>query len=76
VLTIFHRLMALLEICNIQEVECSKLVICVDRHLETEDSNGLLRDLGWVGFEAITFEEWTNNPRVVSDQWMLLSMDT
>lgn len=44
--------------------------------METEDSNGLLRDLGWVGFEAITFEEWTNNPRVVSDQWMLLSMDT
>jgi hypothetical protein len=68
--------MALLELCNIAEVECSKLVVCLDRTLEADDGKGLMRDLGWVGFEAITLDEWVNDPLVVSDRWMLLSMET
>ncbi len=68
--------MALLELCNIPEVECSKLVVCVDRKLEADDTKGLLRDLGWVGFEAITLAEWTSDRNMVSNRWMFLSMDT
>lgn len=34
-----------------------------------------MRDLGWVGFEAVTLAEWTESDAIVSDRWMFLSMD-
>ena len=67
--------MALLELCTVEEVDCSKLIVCVDRTLQAEDSKGLLRDLGWVGFEPITLDEWTEGPALVSERWLLLSME-
>jgi hypothetical protein len=67
--------MALLELCSIHEVDCSQLVVCVDRLLQTEDSKGLLRDLGWVGFEPVTLDEWSKDATLVSERWLLLSME-
>lgn len=68
--------MALLELCDSPEVECSKMVVCVDRDFDEEDSKSLLRDLGWVGFEPMTLDEWSHDETIVSDKWMLLSMET
>jgi hypothetical protein len=68
--------MALLELCEIYEVDCSKFVVCVDRNLDSVDSKGLLRDLGWVGFEPVTLKEWTGGVDMVSDRWIFLSMET
>jgi len=70
-----HGLMALLELCNIPEIDCSSLVICVDRNLAPEETKGLLRDLGWVGFEPLTLDEWTSKTNVISQRWMLLGME-
>ncbi|KIW05442.1 uncharacterized protein PV09_03331 [Verruconis gallopava] len=68
-------LMALLELCSVPEAECSKLVVCVDRGFESQFSQRLLRDLGWVGFEPITLDEWSGSSGVTSDRWMFLSME-
>jgi hypothetical protein len=69
------RLMALLELCSVDEVDCTKLVVCVERSLPADQSAGLMKDLGWVGFEPITLDEWSNNPMLVSERWLFLSME-
>lgn len=69
-------LMALLELCSISDLDCTRLVVCLDRHSESEDMKGLMRDLGWVGFEPLTLAEWTNSADIVSDRWVFLGMDT
>jgi len=69
-------LMALLELCSVSEFDCSRLVVCLDRRSDSEDMKGLMRDLGWVGFEAMTLAEWTNSPKIVSDRWVMLGMDS
>lgn len=67
--------MALLELCEIPDFDCSRLVVCLDRQADPEATQGLMRDLGWVGFEAVTLAEWTESDAIVSDRWMFLSMD-
>lgn len=67
--------MALLELCDVPDVECTKLIVCVDRTIDEDDGKGLLRDLGWVGFEAITLDEWAIGQPAVSSKWMLLAME-
>jgi len=68
-------LMALLELCNMPEIDCSNLVVCVDRSLALNESKVLLRDLGWVGFEPLTLGVWASEPNLVSQRWMLLGME-
>jgi Ornithine decarboxylase antizyme len=67
--------MALLELCEMSDFDCSRLVVCLDRQADPEDTKGLMRDLGWVGFEVVTLAEWTESDEIVSDRWMFLSMD-
>jgi len=68
-------LMALLELCSVSDVDCTRLVVCLERQSDPEDMKGLMRDLGWVGFEPLTLAEWTTGAEIVSTRWVLLSMD-
>lgn len=57
-----HGLMALIELAT-ECFACDRLVICLQRN--AEGLRGLVRDLGWVGFELITLAHWvqTEIPR-------------
>ncbi|KAJ9648970.1 hypothetical protein H2199_000883 [Coniosporium tulheliwenetii] len=68
-------LMALLELCGIPDFDCSRLVVCIDRNTQPEPTKALMRDLGWVGFEAVTLARWTHSNEIVSDRWIFLGMD-
>ncbi|EON67856.1 hypothetical protein W97_07353 [Coniosporium apollinis CBS 100218] len=68
-------LMALLELCSIPEFDCSRLVVCIDRNAQPEPTKALMRDLGWVGFEAVTLARWTHSNEIISDRWVFLGMD-
>jgi len=50
-----HGLMALIELAT-ECFACDRLVICLER--TGEGLPGLIRDLGWVGFELVTLAHW------------------
>lgn len=68
-------LMALIELCGQDEFDCAQLNVCLDRAAAPEDMKGLMKDLGWIGFEPITLAEWTEKPPIVSDSWVFLGME-
>jgi len=59
-----HGLMALIELAT-ECFNCDWLVICLERN--AAGLQGLVRDLGWVGFELVTLAHWmqieSNNRR-------------
>jgi Ornithine decarboxylase antizyme len=67
--------MALLELCEVPEFDCSRLVVCADRTLNDSESKCLRRDLGWVGFEPLTLADWTANDDILSERWVFLGID-
>jgi len=69
-------LMALLELCGTDEIGCARLNLCLDRRFKTSERTTLMRDLGWVGFEATTLDEWTDFEGLTSTEWILLGMET
>jgi len=69
-------LMALLALSSVPNIDCSELVVCLDRSMPAVDRTGLIKDLGWVGFELTTLDEWTDNEEVVSEKWLFLSLET
>lgn len=59
-----HGLMALIELAT-ECFKCDWLVLCLERN--GEGIQGLMRDLGWVGFELVTLAHWMrteNNDQV------------
>ncbi|MCJ1399385.1 hypothetical protein MMC11_002587 [Xylographa trunciseda] len=68
-------LMALIELANHPVLACSELVICLDRLISETDSKGLIRDLGWVGFELATLAPWNDGVNDTSNEWVMLSME-
>lgn len=68
-------LMALIELCSLPEFDCARLNICLDRAAAPDDMKGLMKDLGWIGFEPVTLAEWTDKPPIVSDTWLFLGME-
>ncbi|KAI9856693.1 MAG: hypothetical protein M1824_005275 [Vezdaea acicularis] len=69
-------LMALIELATDESIDCSHLVVCLERSKPTADLKRLVRDLGWAGFRLVTLEPWSSEKNMVSDTWLLLSMDT
>jgi len=67
-------LMALIELAG-SPFRTSQVVICIDRSVEPEESNALLKSLRWVGFELITLDLWAKKARVTSDKWLFLGME-
>ncbi|KAK7513193.1 ornithine decarboxylase antizyme-domain-containing protein [Phyllosticta citriasiana] len=68
-------LMALIELCSLPEFDCARLNVCLDRAAPADDMKGLMKDLGWIGFEPVTLAEWTDKPPIVSDAWLFLGME-
>jgi hypothetical protein len=70
-----HSVMSLLELASSEYVECSQLVICVDRSADEADVQDTTRDLGWVGFELMMLDAWSDDKGTISDRWLFLGMD-
>lgn len=68
-------LMALIELASSPHLGCSTLIVCVDRDLSPSQTQGLVRDLGWVGFTAITLKDWTNGTEIFSPRWLFLALE-
>jgi len=69
-------LMALIELCDMDEIGCSELVICVDRQLKLTDQQAWMKNLRWVGFEATTLADWTDYGEITSNKWQFFMMET
>ena len=67
--------MALLELASADGFECSRLVLCVDRTAGNEEVEDVTRDLGWVGFELMMLDAWTDESGCISDRWLFFGMD-
>ncbi|KAF2115319.1 ornithine decarboxylase antizyme-domain-containing protein, partial [Lophiotrema nucula] len=68
-------LMGLLELCDIPYFSCSKLVACLDRKTDTRATDTLVKDLGWIGFQLTTLQEFTSGDEITSDRWLFMDMD-
>lgn len=68
-------LMALMELCSLDEFDCRLLNVCIDRAAPEDDTKALIKDLGWIGFEPVTLAEWTETPPIVSEKWIFLGME-
>lgn len=68
-------LMALLELCETSYFSCSRLVVCLDRHTNARDMDALTKDLGWIGFQLTTLNDFTHGDDITSNQWLFMDMD-
>lgn len=83
-------LMALIELASTTQLDCQRLIVCLERDdaIGTAQAEGrLLRDLRWVGFEAATLDEFASVSNLdedegaalarepTSERWMMLGMD-
>ncbi len=72
----FCRVMAIIELASSQHFDCSSLVFCLDRLLAPPQIKSLVRDLGWVGFNPVTLNEWLGGSRdIASPRWLFLAME-
>ena len=69
-----YSLITLLELCDEANLNCSRLVIAMDRSICLPKSDRLNRDLGWVGFRPTTLQPWAGED-IVSNKWLLLGVD-
>ncbi|KAF2746879.1 hypothetical protein M011DRAFT_403533 [Sporormia fimetaria CBS 119925] len=70
-------LMALLELCDTPDFSCSRLVACLDRNTDPVIMGALTKDLGWIGFQLTTLNEFTNgeDDEITSERWLFMDMD-
>ena len=67
-------LMALIELAS-TTFECEDLVICLDRDMEINDAQALMKSLRWVGFDLVTLDNWARERDVTSEKWLFLGME-
>ncbi|PHH83346.1 hypothetical protein CDD82_1859 [Ophiocordyceps australis] len=67
-------LMALIELGD-GLLNCSSIVICIDRLLVGHEALELTKSLQWVGFDMITLDRWANDLDVTSNKWMFMGME-
>jgi hypothetical protein len=68
--------MALLELCELPEFSCDRLVLCIDRTTPQPARDGLTKDLGWIGFGLTTLDEFSQSEELCSDRWLFMDMET
>jgi hypothetical protein len=69
--------MTLLDLRDAPGIECSELVICLDRDMKPQESQTLIKNLGWVGFELTTLDEWSESCEdLISPKWFFLSLES
>jgi len=67
-------LMALIELAE-TVFAVTQVVICLDRSISEIDRKAFMKNLRWVGFEAITFDLWADALDATSDKWLFLGME-
>jgi hypothetical protein len=70
------RLMALLELCEVDHFSCDRLVVCIDRHAEQMGRDSIVKDLGWIGFSLTTLDDFSETGELTSDKWLFMDMET
>ena len=68
--------MALLELCAVDSLACTRLVVCIDRQTPQLPLDVLSKDLGWIGFQLTTLREFAEEGDVISNEWLFMEMDT
>lgn len=69
-------LMALIELASNTRLDCSQLVVCLDRLIDPNILRALIRNLGWVGFGLTTMAPWTGGTNEISKKWLILAVET
>jgi hypothetical protein len=69
-----RRLIAFIELAE-GPLDCSQVVICLDRIIPEDEAKTLMRSFQWVGFDLTTLDHWAKGVDVTSDRWLFLSMD-
>lgn len=69
-----QALIALIELAD-GPIECSNVVICVDRRMPHDHAKTLMKSLQWVGFELTTLDHWAKDLDVTSDKWLFMGME-
>ena len=67
--------MALLELCGLPLLSCSRLVVCLDRRITPHLMDVVTKDLGWIGFGLATLRGWTAGSHLTSRDWLFMDMD-
>ena len=71
-----NRFMALIELAATADQSCSRLVICLSRAIDGARLQVLIRDLGWVGFQLTTLDEWMPKEKgLLSQEWIFFEME-
>ncbi|KAF2272232.1 uncharacterized protein EI97DRAFT_386254 [Westerdykella ornata] len=68
-------LMALLELCDNPYFSCSRLVACLDRRTNPLLMEARAKDLGWIGFQLTTLEEFGGGDEITSTRWLFMDME-
>lgn len=69
-----QALIALIELAD-GPIECSNVVICVDRRMPQDYAKALMKSLQWVGFELTTLDHWAKDLDVTSNKWLFMGME-
>lgn len=69
-----QALMAIIELAS-SPLDCSQVVVCLDRSFSAEESKSLLKSLRWVGFELVTLDMWAKSRTPPSNEWLFLGME-
>lgn len=67
--------MALLELCDTPYFSCSRLVTCLDRSTDPLIMEARTKDLGWIGFQLTTLEEFGGGDEITSTRWLFMDME-
>lgn len=67
--------MSLLELATSDGLDCSQVVICVDRTADVAAVEESTHSLGWVGFELMMLDAWSAQKSTLSERWLFLGMD-
>jgi hypothetical protein len=69
-----QALVALIELAE-GPLDCSHMVICIERSIPEEDTKGLTGGLQWAGFSLTTLDFWTDGLDVLSNRWLFMGME-
>jgi len=70
----FTSLVALIELAE-GPLDCSHMVICMDRSIPGDDSKALTKGLQWAGFSLTMLDFWASELDVISNQWIFMGME-
>lgn len=70
--------MALFELAGSAGFDCTQIVACVDRSANPTELDATIRNLGWVGFDLTTLDDWVSpggSGKYTSDKWLFMAVD-